>query len=141
MKASYTNRFKIPDTITRPMGVAIIRIHFLVADTQLYQRLCPSVRPSVGRSVGEHKLKRVKTCISAHAHPSATGGRVSGHVSLCIPGLYRCEIITIGQLFLFTYSRWFEKMHKTIVLSKFLLHSSTLHDMIEWGVSDQGYGL
>ena len=25
---------------------------FLVADTQLYKRLCPSVRPSVGRSVG-----------------------------------------------------------------------------------------
>ena len=25
---------------------------FLVADTQLYKRLCPSVHPSVGRSVG-----------------------------------------------------------------------------------------
>ena len=28
------------------------RKRFLVADTQLYKRLCPSVRPLVGRSVG-----------------------------------------------------------------------------------------
>ena len=47
-----------------------------------------SVRPSVGRSVGpsvrwsvgEHESKSVKTRISAPAHPSATGGRVSGLV-------------------------------------------------------------
>ena len=39
-------------------------LSFLVADTQLYKRLGPSVRPSVGplvrRSVGEHKLKSGK---------------------------------------------------------------------------------
>ena len=54
---------------------------FLVADTQLYKRLCPSVRPSVRRSVGVHESKSLKTHISAPAHPSATGGRVSGLVS------------------------------------------------------------
>ena len=54
---------------------------FLVADTQLYKRLCPSVGRSVGRSVREHESKSVKTRISAPAHPSATGmGRVSGLV-------------------------------------------------------------
>ena len=51
-------------------GLAILThflTHFLVADTQLYKRLCPSI----GR----------KTRISALAHPSATGiGRVSGLV-------------------------------------------------------------
>ena len=35
---------------------------------------------SVGRSVGEHESKSVNTRISAPAHPSATGGRVSGLV-------------------------------------------------------------
>ena len=58
-------------------------------DTQLYKRLCPSVRPSVrpsvGWSVGEHEWKSVKTRISAPAHPSATGGRVSGLVLLLLP--------------------------------------------------------
>ena len=39
-----------------------------------------SVRPSVGWSVGEHESKCVKTHISAPAHLSATGGRVSGLV-------------------------------------------------------------
>ena len=49
---------------------------FLVADTPVYKRLCPSIRPSV-----TIKSKSVKTCISAPAHPSATGiGRVSGLV-------------------------------------------------------------
>ena len=52
-------------------------VGFLVADTQLYNSLCPSVRPSVG----EHESKSVKTRISAPAHPSATGGRVSGLVA------------------------------------------------------------
>ena len=58
---------------------------FLVADTQLYKRLCPSVRPSVGWSVGRSvtlELKSGKTRISAPAHPSATDGRVSGLVFL-----------------------------------------------------------
>ena len=59
---------------------AAVFLFFLVADTQLYKRLCPSVRPSVGWSVGEHELKSGKTRISAPAHPSATDGRVSGLV-------------------------------------------------------------
>ena len=50
---------------------------FLVADMQLYKRLCPSVGWSVGRSV---EVIELKTRISAPAHPSATGGRVSGLV-------------------------------------------------------------
>ena len=45
---------------------------FLVADTQLYKRLRPSVRPSI-----TIESKSGKTRISAPAHPSATGGRVS----------------------------------------------------------------
>ena len=54
---------------------------FLVADKRLYKRLCPSVRWSVSRSVGEHESKSRKTHISAPAHPSATGiGRESGLV-------------------------------------------------------------
>ena len=57
---------------------------FLVADTQLYKRLCLSigslVRLSVGPLVREHELKSGKTRTSAPAHPSATGGRVSGLV-------------------------------------------------------------
>ena len=53
---------------------------FSVADTQLYKRLCPSVRWLVGRSVRNHESKSVKTRISAPAHPSATDGRVSGLV-------------------------------------------------------------
>ena len=52
---------------------------FLVADTQLYKRLCPSVGWLVGRSV-MLELKSRKTRISAPAHPSATDGRVSGLV-------------------------------------------------------------
>ena len=47
---------------------------FLVADTQLYKRFCPSVRWSVGNDLV------VKTRISAPAQLSATGGRVSGLV-------------------------------------------------------------
>ena len=57
--------------------------HFLVADTQLYKRLCPSVGWSFGWSVGRSvviELKSGKTRISAPAHPSATDGRVSGLV-------------------------------------------------------------
>ena len=42
----------------------------------------PSVRPSVRRSV-TLELKSGKTHISAPAHPSASGGRVSGLVILC----------------------------------------------------------
>ena len=62
---------------------------FLVADTQLYKRLRPSVRRLVGRSVGRLvgrsvtlELKSGKTRISAPALPSATDGRVSDLVSL-----------------------------------------------------------
>ena len=39
----------------------ISRLFFLVADTQLYKRLCPSVGPSVRWSVGEHESYMVKT--------------------------------------------------------------------------------
>ena len=56
---------------------------FLVADTQLYKRLCPSVGWLVGWLVGWSvviELKSGKTRISAPAHPSATDGRVSGLV-------------------------------------------------------------
>ena len=53
---------------------------FLVADTQLYKRLCPSVRPSVGPSVRKHESKSGKLRISAPAHPSTTDGCVSGLV-------------------------------------------------------------
>ena len=76
--------------------LTIIIFIFLVADTQLYKRLCPSVCPLVGRLVGPWKRvkkwgnERFKTflvadsCISAPAHPSATDGRVSGLViALC----------------------------------------------------------
>ena len=48
----------------------------LVADTQLYKRLCPSIGPLAQK----HESKSKKTRISAPAHPSATGGRVSGLV-------------------------------------------------------------
>ena len=54
---------------------------FLVADTQLCKWLCPSVGWFVGRSV-TLELKSGKTRISAPAHLSATGGRVSGLVEL-----------------------------------------------------------
>ena len=47
---------------------------FIVADTKLYKRFCPSVRWSVGNDL------IVKTRISAPAQLSATGGRVSGLV-------------------------------------------------------------
>ena len=59
---------------------------FLVADTQLYKRLCPSVGRSVGWSV-TLELKSGKTRISAPAHPSATGGRVSGLVFFFVGSL------------------------------------------------------
>ena len=35
----------------------------LVADTQLYERLCPSVRPSVRPFVHEHESKSVETSV------------------------------------------------------------------------------
>ena len=57
---------------------------FLDASTHLYKRLCPSIGRSVGRLVGRSveviESKSGKTRISAPAHPSATGGRVSGLV-------------------------------------------------------------
>ena len=68
---------------------------FLVADTQLYKRLCLSVGWLVGWLVGRSvviKLKSGKTRISAPAHPSATGGRVSGLVEFGCP-----YIIKIGS--------------------------------------------
>ena len=43
-------------------------------------RLCPSVGRSVGWSVEVIESKSGKTRLSAPAHPSATGGRVSGLV-------------------------------------------------------------
>ena len=55
-------------------------------DTTLHPALsiCRSVGQSVGWSVGRlvrgHKSKSEETPISAPAHPSATGGRVSGLV-------------------------------------------------------------
>ena len=52
---------------------------FLVADMQLFKRLCLSVRPSVRRSV-MIESKSGKTRISTPAHLSATCGRVSGLV-------------------------------------------------------------
>ena len=57
---------------------------FLVADKRLYKRLCPSVGRSDGWSVGPwwSSWESAKTRISTPAHPSATGGRVSGLV-LC----------------------------------------------------------
>ena len=55
---------------------------FLVADTQLYKRLCPSVGPSVRLSV-QIGSKNGKTRITAPAHPSATDGRVSGLFLRC----------------------------------------------------------
>ena len=55
-------------------------LYFLVADTQLYKRLFSSVGRSVGWSV-TLELKSGKTHISAPAHPSATGGRVSSLVT------------------------------------------------------------
>ena len=69
--------------------------NFLVVVTQLYKRLCPSVglsvRQSVGLSVRQHESKSRNMRISAPAHPSATGGRVSGlvldtqlYVRLCL---------------------------------------------------------
>ena len=51
---------------------------FLVADTQLYKRLCPSVGRSVGWSVGWSVTLELK---SGKTRISATGGRVSGLVS------------------------------------------------------------
>ena len=75
---------------------ASVFVMFLVADTQLYKRLCPSVRPLVRHTrVVTLELKSGKTRISAPAHPSATGGRVSGLVlPLTIVGLSRnpCKI-------------------------------------------------
>ena len=56
----------------------------LVADTQLYKRLCPSVGRLVGQSVRGHESKSEETRISAPAHPSATGGLVSGLVFFCL---------------------------------------------------------
>jgi len=67
-------------------------VFFLVVDTQLYKRLCPSIHLSVRWSVGpparvekwENKRSRTflvaNSCISAPAHLSATDGRVSGLV-------------------------------------------------------------
>ena len=66
-----------------------INILFLVADTQLYKRLCQSVRPSVRPSVCPSVRPLVclsvnvdQVRISAPAHPSATGDHVSGLVNL-----------------------------------------------------------
>ena len=60
-------------------------IQLLVADRQLYKRLCPFVRLLVCRSGRGHKSKSGKTRISAPAHLSTTFmGRVSGLVFSCV---------------------------------------------------------
>ena len=47
-----------------------IRVFFLVADSQLYKRLCPSVGPSVGPSVRwSVRGDRVGKCENAHFRP------------------------------------------------------------------------
>ena len=46
----------------------------------------PSVGPSVGPSVRQHESKSGKARISAPAHPSATGGHVSGLVQIMFYG-------------------------------------------------------
>ena len=73
-----------------------LQVPFLVANTQLYKRLCPSVRWSVGRLVGWSvtlELKNGKTRISAPAHPSATDGRVSG----LVPNPFQLPCCTLGM--------------------------------------------
>ena len=82
----------------RGIGKAEYMVSFLVADTQLYKRLCPSV----GRLVGPwwSSWESAKTRISAPAHLSATGiGRVSRLVALlllpkCMISLFRCGLQT-----------------------------------------------
>ena len=81
LSLNWPPRFCYTPSIQTPPVSALL----LVADTQFYKRLCPSVRPSVHRSVGPSvmviELKSVKTRIFAPAHPSATGiGRASGLV-------------------------------------------------------------
>ena len=73
-------------------------MRFLVAVTQLYKRLCPSVRPSVRPSV-MIELESVKTRISAPAHPSATGiDRVSDLVLNCFSFFLFKDQFTSGPL-------------------------------------------
>ena len=45
------------------LSLSLFLFFFLVADTQLYKRLCPSVHLSVGPSVRERKLKSGKTSV------------------------------------------------------------------------------
>ena len=81
-------------------------LRFLVTDKQLYKRLCPSVRWSVGPSVMVIELESVKSRISAPAHPSATGiGRVSGLVYLIYleqngsaTAAFRCIVDTMERI-------------------------------------------
>ena len=65
-----------------------------VADTQLYKRLCPSVDPSVRSSVrpSVHNdwVDKWEKRISAPAHLSATGGRVSGLVVTVFKQAFEC---------------------------------------------------
>ena len=70
-----------PDGMLSPTKSAQVKVlsQFLVADTKLYKRLCPSVRWLVRPSVTiESKSEKMR--ISAPAHPSATDGHVSGLV-------------------------------------------------------------
>ena len=91
----------------------VLKMTFLVADTQLYKRLCPLVhwsvgplvRQSNGPSVHLHKSKSGKTCISTPAHPSPTGGSVSGLVLLKKWNEYknfRCFFFLVAHMFLKT---------------------------------------
>ena len=77
-------------------------LSFLVVDTQLYKRLCPSIHLLVHLSVMVIESESVKTRISAPAHPSATSiGRVSGLVFLVLNGINKlmcwCEHANIRK--------------------------------------------
>ena len=99
--------------------------HFLVADTQLYKRLCPSVCPSVRRSV-MIKLESVKTRLSAPAHPSATGiGRVSGLVSFFVH--FPCYSMEIIEIFIGCQFSMFY-----VLCSMFYVLSFLCYSMVQW---------
>ena len=79
---------------------------FLVANTQLYKRICPSIHPSVRK----HESKSGKTHISAPAHPSATDGRVSGLVSFCFCFCFFFSLHVFWSDYLFIYLLGFVQM-------------------------------
>ena len=99
----------------------ILQIAFLDASTHVYKRLCSSVHPLVRWSVGEHESKCVKTHISAPAHSSATGGRVSGLVFFsfqlffCQSSTNRCIRVFMTKLFVFCQLNIASKASRTDV--------------------------